>query len=179
MAWQADHHQILGLLYLGFEYCFDRGLQCPSDANRLSAEWNLFWAAAVDHWLCWRKGCDVMTTLTFPNITDFLKYLKQQEIRRLGIVSISKTEPANKGMALYVEKFRLTAIRYYPKFIAEELLILDIPYYRSLFVTEKHNHEEAQKPKKKVLDQIMKHIGEFQKKELNYKFEILNCQFDH
>ena len=120
-----------------------------------------------------------MTTLTFPNLVDFIEYLKENEVRRIGLVTIHRTDPAQRGTAIYTASFRLTAIRYLDvQSVAKELLICDIPYYSSLFVTMKHNREESQKPKKETLERIMKDIEEFTK-AFDYKLKILGCRFEH
>lgn len=119
-----------------------------------------------------------MTTLTFPTLEDFIEYLIEHNIGRMGIVAIHHVEPAQPSGAFYTEKFRLSSIHYLDaKSIAKELLICDVIYYRSLSVTIKHNAEQAREPKEKALKRIMEKIDEICKKA-KYKMKILNCKFD-
>lgn len=119
-----------------------------------------------------------MTKLTFPMVVDFIEYLIKHDIKRMGIAPIHQVDHTQKDMALYIEKFVLSAIRYLDaKSISKELLICEIPYYRSLYVTLKHNTEEAREPKEKALKQLMKEIDDICR-DFDYKLEILNCKFD-
>lgn len=181
MAWQVHCIEVSGLFCPRNQHWLDRGLQPTADLCLVKS------AADRDHsghsndhdWNDWGEDPVTMTTLTFPNLVDFIEYLKENEVRRVGLVTIHRTDPAQRGTAIYTASFRLTAIRYLDvQSVAKELLICDIPYYSSLFVTEKINREEAQKPKEDLLKKILKDIEEFTK-AFNYELKILNCKFDH
>lgn len=119
-----------------------------------------------------------MTTLTFPNVEDFVLYLIEHKIGRMGLVAMHRVEPSSKGMGWYIEQFTLTSIRYLDaKSIAKELLTCELPYYRDIFVTIEHNSEEARGNKAKVLKQITDEIERICK-EKKYLLQTLNCKFD-
>ena len=118
-----------------------------------------------------------MTTLKFPELEGFIKYLMEKDIRRYGIVSICEVSPSSEGHGIYKESFRLTTVHYPDaQSIAKEILQCDIPYYRSIFVTEKHNREEAKEPKEKALAAIMEKIKELTEPSM-YDLQLLGCQF--
>jgi len=112
-----------------------------------------------------------MTTLTFPNPEGFIKYLKEQRIHRYGIVAICEVSPSDQiGAAIYKERFRLSSIDDNKK----ELLICEVPYYRSIYVTEEYNQKEAKQAKEKMLAALEKSIKEWTE---GYDLKLLECQF--
>jgi len=111
-----------------------------------------------------------MTTLKFPEVVDFINYLKEKDIHRYGIVSICETTRGSEGVGIYSESFRLSSIDDTKK----EVLQCDARYYRGISVTEEHNRKEANEPKEKMLkwlhEKITKWLGD-------YEMQMLHCQF--
>jgi hypothetical protein len=111
-----------------------------------------------------------MTVLNFSTVESFINYLKDQDIQRYGIVAYSRINMGEKGMGIYTEYFKLSSIDDTTK----EILACEVPYYRSVFVTEAHCSKEARKPKKKMLKKIQKLIADLTE---GYELKLLECEF--
>lgn len=111
-----------------------------------------------------------MTKLKFPEVEDFLKYLKDNGIHRYGIVSICETTRGSEGVGIYSESFMLSSIDDTKK----EILQCEVRYYRGIYVTEEHCRKEAKEPKEKMLKWLHEKISEWLG---DYEMQLLHCQF--
>lgn len=110
------------------------------------------------------------TLLRFLKLDDFIDYLKGQDIHRYGLTTFAHNDRTviaddhNKPMTVQMVSvaWRLSA----KDPANHEIVLLDLQFYRDVYVTAAHTRQECEKPMKEALDFINK---TFKQKMGDYK----------
>jgi hypothetical protein len=101
--------------------------------------------------------------LQFPELKDFIAYLKSQNIDTVGIVERVNRRTLKSGIPIARYYFRLTAKDERHK----EIVLCDITYYESADIAI--DREQIQKPRKQVEEEIEKAFAEEAAKGVIFK----------
>jgi hypothetical protein len=101
--------------------------------------------------------------LQFPELKDFIAYLKSQNLNTVGIVERVNRRTTKSGIPVTRYYFRLTAKDERHK----EIVLCDITYYEGPDISI--DYEQIQKPRKQVEEEIEKAFAEEAAKGVIFK----------
>lgn len=118
------------------------------------------------------------TVLRFATLENFIDYLKAQNIHRYGLITYAKNERGvladdskkPMGVQWVTVAWRLTA----KDPVNHEILVIDLTFYRDIYVTAEHTRQQCEKPMKEMLGSIDKFLKEHVKE---YKLDRIDAEF--